>query len=88
MWNFRMTASIKAANCAFLLEHEPQTDKEHELEAVIYACILDKISNNMLANYMHMQHLILLLMQHLIECFNPQTTRKMAYDESTALFSI
>ena len=87
MWNFRMTASIKAANCAFLLEREPQTDKERELEAVIYACILDKISNNVLANYMHMRHSIPLLMQHLNERFNPQTARKMAYDEST-LFSI
>ena len=87
MWSFRTNASIVAANCAFLLEREPQTDKEKELEAVIYACILDKISDNVLANYMHMRRSIPVLMERLNERFNPQTARKMAFDEST-LFSI
>ena len=81
IWKYWINSVIVATGYTYLFTDEPKLE-DNEVAHTIYAVIIDKIADHIMANYIHTGMSIMTLMSGLEECFNPHTVMYKAYNES------
>ena len=81
IWKYQINSAIVATGYTYLFMDKPKPEN-NKVVHTIYAAIIDKIADHIMANYIHTRTLIMTLMSGLEECFNPYTVTHKAYNES------
>ena len=71
-----------AIGYTYLFMDKPKPE-DNKVAHAIYAVIIDKIADHIMANYIHTRTSIMTLMSSLEEHFNPHTVMCKAYNESS-----
>ena len=81
IWKYWINSAITATGYTYLFTDKPKPE-DNKVVHTIYAAIIDKIADHIMANYIHTRTSIMTLMSGLEECFNPHTVMHKAYNES------
>ena len=82
IWKYQINSAIVATDYTYLFTDKPKSE-DNKVVHTIYATIIDKIADHIMANYMYTRTLIMTLMSGLEECFNLHTVTCKVYDESS-----